>query len=111
MKVNYKSKNGQFEVQFDAVNNKDLFEQIASFQEIFEQGKKGGTNYRFVVRQVGKHKYYELLCLNDGEKLGFGLREDDPDQMFPRRKNHKTGEAIGDNGWHKYDPNDYESKE
>lgn len=110
MKVTYKSNNGQFEVEFDVKNNKELFEAVSSFQEVFEQNKKGGKNYRFVVRKVGKNKYYELLCLDDGLKLGFGLKEDDPNEMFPRRKNLKTGEPIGDFGWHKYNPEDHDKE-
>lgn len=106
MKVKYKSSNGQFEVEFDVQTNKQLFEEVAAFQEVFEQNKKGGKNYRFVVRKVGKNKYYELLCLDDNLKLGFGLMEENPDQMFPRRKNHKTGEPIGDWGWHKFEKED-----
>ncbi len=108
MKVKYKSNNGKFEVEFDVANQKQLFEELAAFQEIFEQGKTGGKNYRFVVRKVGKNKYYELLCLDDGEKLGFGLLGDDPTVMFPRRKNMKTGQPIGNFGWHKYDPKEHE---
>lgn len=111
MKVKYKSNNGQFEVEFDVQNNKQLFEEIAEFQDIFEQGKKGGKNYRFVVRQVGDGTYYELLCLDDGEKLAFSPYKKNPSKLYPRRVNQKTKEKIGNFGWHKYNPEDYDKED
>ena len=102
MKVKYTSANGRFEIEFEVSSQKQLFEEIASFQEVFEQSKAGKKNYRFVVRRVGDDRYYELLCLDDGEKLGFGVNKKEPDKLFPRRRNTKTKEPIGTYGWHTY---------
>ena len=55
MKVNYQTKNGRLSVQLEGDSQKEIFEQISRFQEVFEEtacGKSGSENIRFVVRYV-----------------------------------------------------------
>lgn len=102
--VNYKSSDGQFNVEFTATDEKDLFRQLAKWQEIFEQKRQGKKNHKFIHRtDKDGNEYFELLCLDDMTSLGFGQSKKDK-SLFPRRRNVKTKEPIGENGWHKFEP-------
>lgn len=90
----------------------EIFEDIASFREVFEgnyvEDPETGEVYRdvrFLVRQVGKHKYYEKVCLDDGpakfRKIAFGVHDNDKFTLFPKRRD-KEGNEIGWNGWGKW---------
>lgn len=60
MKLKYTTSNGKISVEFEGEAQKDLFAQIAAFQEIFEEtacGKCGSENLRFVVRTVDENDY------------------------------------------------------
>ena len=75
MKVNYQTKNGRLSVQLEGDSQKEIFEQISRFQEVFEEtacGKCGSENIRFVVRNVDDNLYYELRCADCGARLSFG---------------------------------------
>ena len=55
MKVNYKTINGRLSVELEGDSQRDIFQEIARFQEVFEEtvcGKCGSDNIRFVVRNV-----------------------------------------------------------
>ena len=52
MKVNYKTINGRLSVELEGDSQRDIFQEIARFQEVFEEtvcGKCGSDNIRFVV--------------------------------------------------------------
>ena len=75
MKVNYKTINGRLSVELEGDSQRDIFQEIARFQEVFEEtvcGKCGSDNIRFVVRNVDDNLYYELRCADCGAKLSFG---------------------------------------
>lgn len=101
MKMTYN--NGKFSVDLEG-NQKDVWSQLAVFQEIFEEkcGKCGSENVRFVVRKAkdakGKeYDYYELRCKDCGAKLAFGSLEDGSG-LFPKRKDEE-GNYKGEYGW------------
>jgi hypothetical protein len=110
MKLNYRSKNGRFAVEFEGAGHKDIWAQIGSFQEVFEEpccGKCQNDDLRFVVRKTtdGKkeYDYHELRCVKCGAKLAFGIMNDGSGSLFPKRKD-KDGKAVGTRGWVKWNP-------
>jgi ribosomal protein L40E len=103
MKLNYKTGNGKISVEFEGDSQKDLFGQIAAFQEVFEEtkcGKCGSENLRFVVRTVDENDYYELRCMDCGAKLAFGVNKKGGG-LFPKRKD-ADGKYLADKGWQKW---------
>jgi DNA-directed RNA polymerase subunit RPC12/RpoP len=119
MKVNYKSKNGRLACEFEGQGHLDVWKQIASFQEVFEEekcGKCGSDHLRYVVRVAkdGKkeYEYPELRCQKCGAKLSFGTMNDGIKSLFPIRFERDGTEykrdandkliPIGTNGWKKY---------
>ena len=114
MSTRYTSANGRISVDITADTAVGTFEQIALFQEVFEQtkcGKCGSEDLRFNIRTSGEgDKYYELICNNCGAKLAFGCNKEGGG-MYPQRKFGKkhaqfvAGEANykPDNGWTKWD--------
>ena len=66
MKVNYTTKSGRVSVELNGDTQREIFEQLSSFQEVFDEtvcGKCGGDDIRFVVRNVDDNLYYELKGL------------------------------------------------
>ena len=103
MKLNLTTQNGKISVEFDGESQKDLFGQIASFQEVFEEskcGKCGSENLKYVVRTVDENDYYEIRCLDCGAKLQFGVMKKGGG-LFPKRKD-KDGNWLPNNGWVKW---------
>ena len=78
MKINYKA--GRINVELEGDTQKDLFSQLSSFQEVFDEDTCGKCGGRLEFGQV---------------KKGGGL--------FPRRKD-KEGSWLPDNGWVKWNP-------
>ncbi len=76
----------------EAESQKELFETLAEFQEVFSVVKCGGCgeyNLRYTIREQedkkGKtHKYYELRCQDCYAKLPFG-QHDNGKTLFPKR--------------------------
>ncbi len=86
MKVKYNSFDKRFQAEFEADNQKELFEQLARFQEVFEVGccgkcKSARVNHR--VRVVEDNKYFELACLDCGHTFGFGQNKKG-NTLFPK---------------------------
>ena len=103
MKVKYTDTNGGFSVELEGDTQKEIFSQLAKFQEIFGEtqcGKCGSTNLRFVVRVVDDNEYYEIRCLDCGAKLSFGLNKKGGG-LFPKKK-AEDGSWLPDKGWMKY---------
>lgn len=92
-------------VEAEGDKQTDLFEEIAQLQEVFGQekcGKCGGTDLRYVVREVDDNKYFELRCKNIKcrASLAFGQHKKGG-SLFPKIKD---GEAyIPNNGWQIWD--------
>ena len=122
MKINYTTKNGRLNFEFEADNQVGAWKTLASLQEVFEESKClkcGGENLRFVVRKSqykdkGKVKdcdYHELKCGSCGAKLAFGVLDDGSYNLFPKRKDKegqwlgkkiKEGEEVPTYGWVKW---------
>ena len=104
-------------VEIEGQNVKDLFRQIASLSEIFNEekcGQCGGTEIRPNTRTVEKNKknyeYFEMVCLNPKcrARLSFGQKADGSG-IFPTRKldangkpDRENGSYGQHNGWSKY---------
>ena len=99
MKVNYKTINGRLSVELEGDSQRDIFQEIARFQEVFEEtvcGKCGSDNIRFVVRNVDDNLYCELRCADCGAKLSFGSHKKGGG-LFPKRKDGDNW--LPDRGW------------
>jgi len=106
MKITYSSKNGRLKAELEGESQKDLFEQISSFQEIFEEAKCGacqGEDLRFVVRTVDDNSFYELHCVSCRSRFAFGQHKGTSGSLFPRRKDSE-GNYLPKNGWTKWNP-------
>lgn len=79
-------------VAVEAESQKELFETLASYQEVFSVAACGGckkTNLRFTVRQQSdtkgkEHKYFELRCPDCYAKLPYG-QHDNGTTLFPKK--------------------------
>jgi hypothetical protein len=102
VKANYKIKNGQ--LLFEVVGNqaKDIWEQVAQIQSLFEAETEcrlcGCTELRYDhrVTKNGGYHFYELVCRNCSAFFRFGqLRQNN--EIYPRRKINNV--PIPNNGW------------
>jgi len=103
MKVTYTV--NKVNVTFEADTVRDVWHQLATFQEVFGEeacGKCESDNLRFVVRENEGNHYYELRCADCGAKLSFGANKKGGG-LFPRRKG-VDGEWLPDKGWQKWNP-------
>ena len=103
MKVNYNL--GKLNVAFESETVRELWKQLATFQEVFGEttcGKCGSENLRFVVRENDGNEYYELRCVDCGARLAFGANKNGGG-LFPRRID-ADGNWLADNGWQKWNP-------
>lgn len=102
--------------EFESKEQPDIFEQLASCQEVFgiqhcELCKKG--DLKFQVRKVDKSKFFELVCKTPGcgGKLALSVHQDG-DTLYPisKLKNGVPAKVADEGpfdwstkGWHKYD--------
>lgn len=115
MKLTYTSRNGRMVVEIDADTQTDLFEQLAAFQEIFEDdtcsAKQKGNIVksdltRFVVRENKEgDKFYEKVCEDwdaglFGYKKQYGCRKKGGG-LFPKEMPEKD-RIPGLNNWYKW---------
>jgi len=102
----------EIKVEVEGGTQIELFENIATAQEIFgitECGACHSKEIRFVVRKVTKqeknktkeYRYHELHCQKCRARLAFGLHQEGS-TMFPKRKD-ETGNYLPNNGWSKYE--------
>jgi ribosomal protein L40E len=111
MRLTYTTRNGRIKVEIDGESQKDLFESLSKFQEVFDEsscGKCGSENLRFVVRSVEDNLYYELRCLDCGARLAFGANKKGGG-LFPKRKDN-DGKWLPDGGWVKWNPKTEQSE-
>lgn len=104
MKVQYKTGDGRLSVELEGESQKDLFEQLCRFQEVFEEpgcGKCHSTDVRYVVRNVDDNLYYEKRCNKCGARLSFGVHKKGGG-LFPKRR--EGDNWLPDNGWVKWNP-------
>lgn len=114
MKVSHRSANGRIEVFAEGETQKEVFRQLSSLQEVFEQdycGVCGGNLLRYVVRTVEDNDFYELHCLSFDKtsnkscraKLAFGQHKGKEGTLFPKRKDAE-GKYLPNNGWSVWTP-------
>jgi hypothetical protein len=104
MKVTYTTKNNRLKVEIEGESQKDVFESLAKFQEVFDEnacGKCESENLKFVVRNVDDNLYYEIRCMDCGAKLAFGVHKKGGG-LFPKRK--EGDNWLPDGGWTKWNP-------
>jgi hypothetical protein len=96
MTLNYKSSDGRYTVQFTGNNQKELFESIAQFEEVFCDNTVCGhckeENTRLSVREVEGNKYYERVCNACHYRFSYGQTKKN-DKLFPKWST----------GWTKYE--------
>ena len=105
MKITYTTKNGRISAEIEGESQRDLFENVNKFQDVFEElncGKCSSDDVRFVVRNVDDNFYYELRCKGCGARLNFGANKTGGG-LFPKRKDGE-GNWLPDNGWVKWNP-------
>lgn len=122
MKLQYTTADGKLTVELEGESQKALFQELARFQEVFEDvpaakiGKVeySGGNVKYRVRKAkytdekGKEKtadYFEKV-VTDGPlmwyKKSYGVLDDGTDGLFPKNK-APEGTTPGYNGWHKFE--------
>lgn len=124
MKLTYTSRDGRMVAEFEDDTQTGLFEQLAAFQEVFEDNTcvakiKGNVVTsdltRFVVREnKDGDKFYEKYCSDwdknlVGFKKSFGCRKKGGG-LFPKDM-PEVDRIPGLNGWHKYTKDTKETKE
>lgn len=107
MEMRYTTGDGRMTVTFEAKSQADLFQQLAEFQEIFEdgavniEGKDVSTSdLRYSVRTVDGNDFFERRYVGPdkslrGYKLAYGQMKEKKGHLFPKRKD--------ENGWLKND--------
>lgn len=106
-KTIYKSPGSRFTVEFEYSSQKELFEKVAEFQEIFEEDTCGACKSnatKFGVREVDGNKYYEKKCVDCGSALSYGQNKTGG-SLFPKRKDNDGNWDNKNKGWNRWTPN------
>jgi hypothetical protein len=108
MKLSYTSACGRFKAEFEGSTQKEVFEKVAEFQEVFEEpacGCCGEKNTKLVARENQGNKFYERKCANAacGAYLAYGVNKTGG-TIFPKRKDEETNRPGPNNGWKKFVP-------
>lgn len=106
------------EIQFDAKSAEDIFESLASLQEVFGyelcglcHGDTIFTKRTAESKDKGECVFYEKKCLKCHAKLEFGMSMENKGEMYPKRKMNAEGKpckkgeegTYGEgNGWFRY---------
>lgn len=96
MKLLYTTKDGRMTVELEADTQADIWRELASFQEVFEdrtcvRGKKTTDEVKFVVRKnADEDEFFEMhYSGNDPEfygcKKAFGQNKKPKGQLYPQR--------------------------
>ena len=102
MKVQYTK--GSLSIEIEGERQKDVFGELARFQEVFEHnqcGKCQSEDVRFVVRVVDDNDFYEIHCQGCRARFQFGQHKSKAGTLFPRRKDTDGG-WLPDGGWVRY---------
>lgn len=125
MELTYTTADGRLTVKIEGKTQIEIFEQLASFQEVFDtvacgevNGKRITSNdIRYRVRESkfidekGKEQpatYYEQV-IESGDlkywKRSLGLKNDKSGNLFPHKAKEDPNIIAGEGGWHKYNGN------
>ncbi len=102
MEAQIKTAGGRLLIKIEAANVKELFNAVATVDEVFNSetacGLCNSADIRFVVRTVEENDYYELRC-KCGAKFAFGQSKKGGG-LFPKRKDDSG--YLPNGGWSKY---------
>lgn len=104
MKVNYTVPNGRVSVELEGNEQKEIFEKMASFHEVFSESLCGlcnSENVYPVVREVDENMFYEMGCRDCGARLAYGVHKKGG-SLFPKRKGEDGKYDVKNRGWKKY---------
>lgn len=102
---------GNVTFEAEGVTTKEVFKELAVFQEIFQHANgPDGQGARLVVRTVTdpknpkkEYEYFEMRSVTNPKlRLDFGQKNDGGD-LFPKRKDSE-GNWYPNDGWHEYKP-------
>lgn len=89
MQVQYKV-HPQIIVNFEADKATDIFNELASLQELFSNTECGAcksNDIRFVVRKdEEENEYYELVCNHCRSRLPFGQKKKPSGSLYPKKR-------------------------
>lgn len=94
---------GNLTIDIDKETQKEVFKELAAFEEVFGEGvcgKCNSDNVKCVVRENDGNEYYEMRCNSCGARLSFGVHKKGGG-LFPKRKN-ADNEYLPDKGWQKW---------
>lgn len=87
-------------------NQKAIFRELASIQDVFDAEQKCGccdsSSIRFQVRTIEDNDFYELICLSCYARLQFGQHKKG-NSLYVKRK-AEDGSLLANRGWAKYEP-------
>lgn len=120
-----KSDGSVWTLEAEGESTKELHAHMAQLEAVFDQtcwikddsGKFVSHDvFKCRVRDLGKNVIFrELVCDTNADSRafkGYTLQlNDDKGTLYPRLKNYETGDAIGTNGWFKFDPNQKKEEE
>lgn len=116
MQVSYTTADGRMTAVFEGKDHQSIWEQIADFQEVFEDrnikigDKEVDTkDIVFRVRRVDGNDFYEKVYVGTdynlrGYKMAYQQAKERKGTMYPVRKD-KEGGWIENNGWTKWQGN------
>ncbi len=105
MKAHFKTPGGRLTFEVEGETIKDLFQEIANLQEVFEADTTCGccnsTNIKYNFRVADSFSFYELKCQEEkcGAAFSFGQNKNGVD-LFPKRTS--DGAALPNRGWKVY---------
>lgn len=94
---------GSLTIDVAGETQKEVFKELAAFEEVFGEsvcGKCNSDNVKCVVRENDGNEYYEMRCNACGARLSFGVHKKGGG-LFPKRKN-ADNEYLPDKGWQKW---------
>jgi hypothetical protein len=108
MEAHFRTRNGQLSFKLSGATVKEVFEELAEVEEIFDMAQYCGvcqnTEIGHRVRENGGNKFYELHCLTPSCRARFSFGQSkDQKSLFPKRKDGE-GNWIDNDGWVKYRP-------
>ena len=96
----------QLTFELDAEGARELFQQVAQIQEIFEAETSCGCcqsdDIRYSYRVSGDFQFYELACRKCAAQFRFGQKKGTL-ELFPKRKD-ESGNVLPNGGWSKWEP-------
>ncbi len=99
----------QLTFELDAEGARELFQQVAQIQEVFEAETACGLcqseDIRYGYRVSGDYQFYELVCRKCSAQFRFGQKKQTL-ELFPKRT--EDGHPLPNGGWSKWVPRDSE---